>query len=291
MAITEISPTDEVTEMHSTKTKTLTTAALALPLLVGCGQAAQSPQTADAASSPAASQSAGASSEASATPSTTTDSRTASAAPAEQSTAPTAAATTSAPAGSTPASPPNSGAAAPSLPAVDDPCAGVCTVTGRFQVQHPVYGAMEIVSYERVVHADTAPQGKQPSFAAYWNGKPANYETNPDATTLVSFGPAPVIGDQTWDIAGKTPVDRYGNLYLSSGRGVTVVSPTTTGYSSNGTIPEANVFPSYPHDPAGLQIDAAGEPTIIVKDMARGGAPTGKILEYGWSGTTFVQKK
>ena len=274
--------------MHSTKTTTLTAAVLAVPLLVGCGQGAEPSQAADAASSPSASQSATGSSAPSAAPSGQ--------APAAEPSTPTAGAAPggtapAAPTGTAPATPPSTGSAAPALPTVDDPCAGVCTETGRFQMQHPQYGAMEIVSYERVMHPETAPQGKQPSFAVYRAGKAVNYEVNPDATPLVSFGPAPVIGDQIWEIAGKTPVDRYGNLYLSSGQGVTVVSPTAEGYSSNGTIPEANLIPPYPTNPAGLRIDAAGEPTIVIKDVAPGGAPTGKVLEYGWNGTTFVQKK
>ena len=158
-------------------------------------------------------------------------------------------------------------------------------------MNHPAYGPMEVVSYERVTHADTAPQGKQPSFAVYQGNTPVNYEVNRDATTLVSFGPAPVIGDQVWDVAGGTPVDKYGNLYLSSGEGVTVISPTDEGYSSNGTIPEANVITPYPTNPAGLTIDASGEPTILIKDVAPGGAPNGKTLEYIWNGSTFVLKK
>ena len=274
--------------MNSTKTTTLTAAVLAVPLLMGCGQGAEPSQAADVASSPSAHQSA----TASAAPNGGSSSQ----APVAEPSAPAAGAAPGgtapeAPTGTAPATPPSTGSAAPALPTVDDPCAGVCTETGRFQMQHPQYGAMEIVSYERVMHPETAPQGKQPSFAVYRAGKAVNYEVNPDATTLVSFGPAPVIGDQIWEIAGKTPVDRYGNLYLSSGQGVTVVSPTAEGYSSNGTIPEANLIPPYPTNPAGLRIDAAGEPTIVVKDVAPGGAPTGKVLEYGWNGTTFVQKK
>ncbi|RKQ34981.1 hypothetical protein C1C97_006780 [Kocuria tytonis] len=158
-------------------------------------------------------------------------------------------------------------------------------------MNHPAYGPMEVVSYERVMHADTAPQGKQPSFAVYQGNTPVNYEVNRDATTLVSFGPAPVIGDQVWDVAGNTPVDTHGNLYLSSSKGVTVISPTDEGYSSNGTIPEANVITPYPTNPAGLTIDASGEPTILVKDVAPGGAPNGKTLKYVWNGSTFVLKK
>lgn len=269
--------------MCSTKTKTLTAAVLAVPLLVGCAQSAEPSQAADAASSPAASTAPAASSTPSTAPSTQA------AAPDESAetpaTEPTATAETTAP-------PPEPSSSAPAvhstLPAVEDPCAGVCTATGRFQMNHPAYGPMEIVSYERIVHPETASQGKQPSFAVYQGNEPVRYEVNVDAGDLVSFGPAPVIGDQVWDVAGSSPVDRYGNLYLSSSRGVTVISPADEGYSSNGTIPEANLIPPYPSDPAGLRIDASGEPTILVKEVAPGGAPTGKTLEYTWDGSTFV---
>ncbi|WP_330445784.1 hypothetical protein OH817_08325 [Kocuria rhizophila] len=266
--------------MRSMKTKTLTAAVLAAPLLLGCTQGSNPSQAADAASSPAASTAASASSTPSAVPST----QAANQSEGTQSAVPTAPAQPAQPSSST--APIHS-----TLPAVEDPCAGACTATGRFQMNHPAYGPMEVVSYERVTHADTAPQGKQPSFAVYQGNTPVNYEVNRDATTLVSFGPAPVIGDQVWDVAGGTPVDKYGNLYLSSGEGVTVISPTDEGYSSNGTIPEANVITPYPTNPAGLTIDASGESTILIKDVAPGGAPNGKTLEYIWNGSTFVLKK
>lgn len=296
MAITEISPTDEVNEMYSTKTKTLTTAVLAVPLLVGCGQSSEPPQAADAASSSAASTTTTASSAPSAARSTQAATHQAPAAPTVGSAAPTAEAGPEAPAPSAPPAqsppmPPNNGPTGSALPAVEDPCAGVCTETARFQMDHPTLGVMEIRAYERVMHPDTATQGKQPSYAVYQGDTAVDYVVNPDATTLVSFGPAPVIGDQVWDIAGDTPVDRYGNVYLSSSRGVTVISPTKEGYTSHGTIPEANLIPPFPTDPAGLRIDASGEPTILVKDVTSGGAPTGKTLEYTWNGSTFVESK
>lgn len=291
MAITEISPTDEVNEMYSTKTKTLAAAALAVPLLVGCSQNAEPSQAADAASSPAASTAPAASSTPSAAPST----QTVAPAPSVEAlaTAPTTTTTTETTAPAAPSPEPTSSAPAvhSALPAVEDPCAGVCTETARFQMDHPTLGVMEIRAYERVMHPDTATQGKQPSYAVYQGDTAVDYVVNPDATTLVSFGPAPVIGDQVWDIAGDTPVDRYGNVYLSSSRGVTVISPTKEGYTSHGTIPEANLIPPFPTDPAGLRIDASGEPTILVKDVTSGGAPTGKTLEYTWNGSTFVESK
>ncbi|WP_369060778.1 hypothetical protein [Kocuria rhizophila] len=281
--------------MYSTKTKTLTAAVLAVPLLVGCGQNAEPSQAADAASSTTAS-AATASSAPSAVRSTQAATQQAPAATTAGSAAPTAEAGPEAPAPSatpaqSPPMPPNTGPTGPALPAVEDPCAGVCKETARFQMDHPTFGAMEIRSYERVMHPETAPQGKQPSYAVYRGDTAVDYVVNPDATTLVSFGPAPVIGDQVWDIAGDTPVDRYGNVYLSSSKGVTVISPTKEGYTSHGTIPEANLIPPFPSNPAGLRIDASGEPTILVKDVAPGGAPTGKTLEYTWDGSTFVQSK
>ncbi|WP_162627087.1 hypothetical protein [Kocuria sp. BT304] len=149
--------------MRSTKTKTLTAAVLATPLLLGCAQGSDPSQAADTASSPAASTAASASSTPSAVPST----QAANQSEGTQSAVHTAPAQSAQPSSST--APIRS-----TLPAVEDPCAGVCTATGRFQMNHPAYGSMEVVSYERVTHADTAPQGKQPSFAVYQGNTPVN---------------------------------------------------------------------------------------------------------------------
>ena len=250
----------------------VTAAAVAVPLLVGCNRGGQSAE----ASSPAASQ---------------TEAAVTSPAPASSAaTAPGDDAASSPAATATPSASgaPGSGS---TLPAAKDPCAGVCEETARVKVEHHAFGPMEIVAYTLTTVPDTAPQGKRPSYAVYQDGHAVGYASSPEKTTVVSFGPEPVIGDQMWGVNPKHPVDKYGNLYLSSGEGVTVISPTDEGYSSNGTIPEANVITPYPTNPAGLTIDASGEPTILIKDVAPGGAPNGKTLEYIWNGSTFVLKK
>lgn len=119
-------------------------------------------------------------------------------------------------AGSTPAA--SATATAPSLPAVADPCAGPCDKTAAIPVHHPVFGAMEIVSYERVVEPGSVPAGKQASYAVYQNGQAVGYVPPREGTTVVSFGPAPVLGAQEWDLRTNSTVDKYGNVYLTDGQ-------------------------------------------------------------------------
>ena len=257
--------------------KTLAAVAVAAPLLVGCGQGGQSAE----ASTPATS---GATSAA------------ASSAPTQSQTAPTASTTTPAAApddattGTPSTSPGGTGAPGAALPAVDDPCAGTCTETARVPVTHPTHGAMEIVAYERITQPDTAPQGKQPSYAVYQAGRAVGYVASPPENHVVSFGPGPVIGDQTWEVAGA-PKDKYGNVYLSDSTGVTVITPSADGYDSHGTMPNVNLVPDYPFQRAGLRIDAAGEPTVVVLQVDEKGTETGKAVNWTWEGGKFVAQK
>ena len=134
--------------MNSQKLKIVTAAAVAVPLLVGCGQGGESAE----ASSPAASQTqAAAASSAPASPAATTGGGDAAGSPAA-SAAPSASGA------------PGSGS---TLPTVKDPCAGVCEETARVKVEHPAFGPMEIVSYTLTTVPDMAPQGQRPSYAVY----------------------------------------------------------------------------------------------------------------------------
>lgn len=257
--------------------KTLAAVAVAAPLLVGCGQGGQSAE----ASTPVTS---------------SATSAAASSASAQSQATPTASAATSAAApggaatGTPSTSPDSTGAPGAALPAVDDPCAGTCTETARVPVTHPTHGAMEIVAYERITQPDTAPQGKQPSYAVYQAGKAVGYVASPPENHVVSFGPGPVIGDQTWEVAVE-PKDRYGNVYLSDSTGVTVISPTEKGYDSHGTMPNVNLVPDYPFQRAGLTSDAAGEPTVTVRQVDEKGMETGKTVNWAWDGGKFVAQK
>lgn len=209
--------------MYSKKTKTLTAAAVAVPLLMGLGQSAQAAQPAT-----------------------------------QESTAAVA-------------------AAAP-LPTTN-PCADVCTETGRVQVEHPSLGPVEVLSYERTTQPGTAPQGKQPAVAVYRDGAPILFASYPSDEVTVSYGPEPVIGDQVWDVAGSNPVDRYGNVYLSDSAGVTVLTPVPEGYNAHGTIPTSIGAPEFPFGSAGLTIDESGEATVHQKVLGADGVFTGETVD------------
>lgn len=259
-------------------------AAVAIPLLTGCGQA----DTA-ARATPAASQA-----EQSTAPATqgtqgTEDAGTTSATdPAASSPAPGTGQPTANPSDTTVAP---SASGTPSegtqLPAVADPCAGQCDETARIAVKHPDFGPLEIVAYERITTPDSAPQGKQGSYALYQNGEPVGYVAQTSGE-VVSFGPKPVIGDQIWELANGSNVDKYGNVYLSYGDGVTVLTPTDKGYDSRGTMPGTAKSGDSPFAWAGVRISADGEPTIVSKVIGEGGSPTGETADYTWNGSGFV---
>ena len=257
--------------MNSQKLKIVTAAAVAVPLLVGCGQGGESAE----ASSPAASQTqAATASSAPASPAATTGGGDAAGSPAASAAPSTSGA-------------PGSGSA---LPAVKDPCAGVCEETARVKVQHPTFGPMEIVSYTLTTVPDTAPQGKRPSYAVYQNGQSVGYASSPEKTTAVSFGAEPMIGDQLWEVDPKNPVDKYGNVYFSDSMGVTVISPTEKGYDSHGTLPGSEKS-QYPFEQAGVTIDAAGEPTVTQKVVGSDGVLTGETVQWTWNGSAFEAQK
>ena len=270
--------------MKSTRTKTLTAAVLAVPLLVGCGQNGQNaaetttPQGSQSVSTPAQQTAHGSTA--------ATDGATAVAQP---SPADPATAANTAGAGSTPAA--SATATAPSLSAVADPCAGPCDKTAAIPVHHPVFGAMEIVSYERVVEPGSVPADKQASYAVYQNGQAVGYVPPREGTTVVSFGPAPVLGAQEWDLRTNSTVDKYGNVYLTDGQGVTVLTPTDKGYDSHDTMPAQRGTSNHPFNWADLVIHATGEPTVIQHVTNEQGNDSGKRVNWTWNGQEFVAQK
>ncbi|WP_369060776.1 hypothetical protein [Kocuria rhizophila] len=274
--------------MRSTKTITLTAAVAALPLLAGCGQggqpaeatAAETSQTAAASQTQAAGESSGATSTQGTTSSAASGGNAASAAPTETRMASAPEATAG-----------QEGAdSATTLPTVEDPCAGTCDETTSVTVNHPTFGPMVIVSYARITTPDTAPQGKQASYAVYQNGNPVGYVASPESSSVITFGNGPAIGDQLWHLSGRNPVDKYGNVYFSSNSGVTVITPTDKGFDSHGTMPGAE-NPQYPFENAGLTIDSSGEPTVIQHVTDKDHSDTGKTVNWTWDGSTFVAQK
>lgn len=151
-------------------------------------------------------------------------------------------------------------------------------------------GSMEIVAYTLTTVPDTAPQGKRSSYAVYQDGHAVGYASSPEKTTVVSFGPEPVIGDQMWGVNPKHPVDKYGNVYFSDSMGVTVISPTERGYDSHGTLPGSEK-PGFPFQSAGASIDPAGEPTVTQKVLGKDHVYTGETVKWTWNGSQFVVKK
>ncbi|MCC5672294.1 hypothetical protein [Kocuria rhizophila] len=257
--------------MKRQKLTIATATAVAVPMLVGCGQGGQSAE----ASSPAASQ---------------TEAAAASSAPASSAATTPGGDAASSPAATTAPSASGAPGSGSTLPTVKDPCAGVCDETARVKVEHPAFGPMEIVAYTLTTVPDTAPQGKRPSYAVYQDGHAVGYASSPEKTTVVSFGPEPVIGDQMWGVNPKHPVDKYGNVYFSDSMGVTVISPTERGYDSHGTLPGSEK-PGFPFQSAGAIIDPAGEPTVTQKVLGKDHVYTGETVKWTWNGSQFVVKK
>ena len=256
----------------------VTAAALTIPLLVGCGQA-----DTEATASPAAETEAG-------TEAGTASplAQTAHGSGVDEPTKGTdTAAPTADPAATDNGEQSNGGE---QLPAVADPCAGQCTETGRIPVEHPTFGAMEVVTYHEV----TSPEGAAPStgkasYALYQNGQPVGYVGTDADGTEVSFGPSPALGGQTWELNNGSNVDKYGNVYLSYGSGVTVLTPTDQGYDSHGTMPPVRGIEA-PFVNSDLKVDEDGEPTIIQKMMNAHGEDTGETTEFTWDGSGFTAK-
>ncbi|WP_233438724.1 hypothetical protein [Kocuria varians] len=267
----------EVIEMQSKKTLTLAATAVAVPLLVGCGQNAQPSQASETASS-------------------ASQSSTSSAAPAQgtQTTSvDTAAGTTADPAATSTANAtpkPAESSAPQTLPEVKDPNAGTDAETSRISVDHPKFGKLEIVSYLTITSGGAAPSEGLPSYAVYQNGRPVGFVSSPEGTKEVNFSSGKALAGQTWEVAKDQPVDRFGNVYLSYDSGVTVLTPTDQGFDSHGTMPGVKDS-QYPFSRAGLKIDGAGTPTVIQKVVDKDGTETGKTVTWSWDGNQFVQDK
>lgn len=258
------------------KATAITATALSIPLLVGCGQA-----DTEATASPAADSAEGTTSPAA---------QTAHGSGTEEPAQGTESATLGADPASTATGEQSDGAE--QLPAVADPCAGQCTETGRIPVEHPKFGAMEVVTYHEV----TSPEGAAPStglasYALYQNGQPVGYVGSEDSSPVVSFGTSPSLGGQKWELNNGSNVDKYGNVYLSYDKGVTVLTPTDQGYDSNGTMPPGEGAVKTPFSNADLKISEDGEPTVIQKTLEGEGRETGETVNYVWDGQALVPEQ
>ncbi|MEV8157288.1 hypothetical protein [Kocuria salsicia] len=264
--------------MQSKKTLTLTAAAVAAPLLVGCAQSAQPSQTAEAGETTAQTRqtaSTAASAQSSQAPATGSSA---------VSTADPAATTTGE------ASTQAAAGAGTTLPEVTDPLAGTDAETSRIPVEHPKYGDLEIVTYLHVTSGGAAPSEGVPSYAVYQNGHAVGYVASPEGTKAVNFSDRKALAGQTWEVGKEHPVDRYGNVYISYDTGVTVLTPTEMGFDSQGTMPPAKDA-KFPFSHAGLKLDAAGLPTVVQKVVDKDGTETGRTVNWTWENTTFVQEK
>ncbi len=230
------------------KATAITATALSIPLLVGCGQA-----DTEATASPAADSAEGTTSPAA---------QTAHGSGTEEPAQGTESATPGADPASTATGEQSDGAE--QLPAVADPCAGQCTETGRIPVEHPKFGAMEVVTYHEV----TSPEGAAPStglasYALYQNGQPVGYVGSEDSSPVVFFGTSPSLGGQKWE--------------LNNG--------------SNGTMPPGEGAVKTPFSNADLKISEDGEPTVIQKTLEGEGRETGETVNYVWDGQALVPEQ
>lgn len=151
---------------------------------------------------------------------------------------------------------------------------------------------MEVVTCTLTTTPDTAPQGKQASYAVHQNGNPVGSVSFPESSSVITFGNGPAIGDQLWEVDQKNPVDRYGNVHFPSNSGVTVISPSGGGFDSHGTLPGAE-DPQHPFQNADVRIASSGEPTVVqhVRDKNDSNADTGETVDWTWDSSKFVARK
>ena len=150
----------------------------------------------------------------------------AAAGPAEGSQPPAAASTNAAdPAGAT------------RLKTVTDPCSSSCPIMQQVTVDHPTAGPLEIRVYGQEHHADHGYVFRRPAYGVYQGSRAVGFEQSGPDVHRSTFTDHPTVGHQVWDVPNGRAVDKHGNVYLSDNEGVTVLTPTGTGYETRGTMP------------------------------------------------------
>lgn len=252
----------------------LAAAALAVPVMAGCGDQGQDSSAQDSTQPT--------SSDASQTPTATSPASQGSAEAAG--TATVAAADQEGTASAVPKTTAPGAEAGTALPSVEDPCAGTCEETGRIEVEHGTWGPLTVVSYLGDVTTDAAPSSGIGSYALYQDGRPVGYAKASART--ITFGPGPALGDPKtdWNLQNGSNVDRYGNVYLSGNGPVTVLTPVQDGYSSQGTLPGGEHEIGHAH----LSIDPSGEPTIVQDEFVDGKKSGEKTLHWNQEKLAFT---
>ncbi|MCP3424673.1 hypothetical protein NBM05_01145 [Rothia sp. AR01] len=167
--------------------------------------------------------------------------------------------------------------ASPQLPGIPDTWTGqgVWNQTGSLQVDHPRLGPLEIRTYFQATSGPgSAPSTGDGAYAVYQDGRAVGFASS-EGGQAVGFGPDQVQPVPEIDLPDGGNVDIHGNVYLV-GDGLTVLTPTESGYDSRGTLPSSDG--SAPFAQAQL-VDAdpeSGEPRIRVQDGP------GEFTDYRW---------
>ena len=196
-----------------------------------------------------------------------------------------AAGATDAPKASQPSTATSAGAV--QLKAVPDPCSSSCPIMRQVTVAHPTAGPLEIRVYGQDHHADHGKVSMRPAYAVYQDSRAVGFEQSGPDVRRGSFTDHPTAGHQVWDVPDGRAVDRHGNVYLSDNAGVTVPTPTATGYETRGTMPTTLRSVQDEFHSAGLRIDASGEPSVSYVELDERGVATDYLITETWSDNAF----
>ncbi len=173
------------------------------------------------------------------------------------------------------------------LKTVTDPCSSSCPIMQQITVEHPTAGPLEIRVYGQEHHADHGNVSMRPAYGVYQGSRAVGFEQSGPDVRRGSFTDRPTAGHQVWDVPDGRAVDKHGNVYLSDNVGVTVLTPTATGYETRGTMPTTARSVQDEFHNAGLRIDASGEPSVSYMEMDESGAATDYRTTETWSDNAF----
>ncbi|WP_129656865.1 hypothetical protein [Rothia halotolerans] len=163
------------------------------------------------------------------------------------------------------------------LPSIPDTWTGqgVWERTGTLEVDHPDFGPLEIRTYFHVTSAPgAAPTTGDGAYAVYQDGRAVGFASS-EGAQAVGFGPEPLLPVPEIDLGDGGNVDIHGNVYLAGG-GLTVLTPTESGYDSRGTLPSADGSSPFATAQSVTADPETGEPRIRVQDGP------GETTDYVW---------
>ena len=178
-------------------------------------------------------------------------------------------------------------AGATRLKTVTDPCSSSCPIMQPVKVDHPAAGPLEIRVYGQDHHADHGNVFMRPAYGVYQGSRAVGFEQSGPDVHRSTFTDHPTVGHQVWDVPNGRAVDKHGHVYLSDNEGVTVLTPTATGYETRGTMPTTSRSVQDKFHRAGLRIDASGEPAVSYMELNEDGVATNYLITETWSHGAF----